>query len=56
MIKIIDAKFKKDLVQYQDAVLELPHIIGEQKLKINATLRSVISELDNESGMEISNG
>ncbi len=56
IIKIVDAKFKKDLVQYQDAVLELPHIIGEQKLKINATLKSVITQLDNESDMEISNG
>ncbi|MCJ7765731.1 MAG: hypothetical protein MUP09_07305, partial [Thiovulaceae bacterium] len=44
-IKILDPKFKKELRHYQEAVLELPHIIGEQKLKINATLKEVISEL-----------
>ncbi len=56
VIKVVDAKFKKDLVQYQEAVLELPHIIGEQKLQINSTLKSVIEELDNESDMDIENG
>ncbi len=55
VITIVDAKFKEDLVQYQDAVLELPHIIGEQKLKINTTLKSVITALDNESDMEVKN-
>jgi hypothetical protein len=52
-IKILDPKFKKDLSRYQEEVLELPHIIGEQKLKINATLKEVIAELGNESGMGI---
>ncbi len=54
-IKIVDAKFKKDLIPYQDAVLELPHIIGEQKLKINATLKTVITELDSESNLDLDN-
>jgi len=52
-IKILDPKFKKELSRYQEEVLELPHIIGEQKLKINATLKEVIAELGNESGMGI---
>ncbi len=56
VIEIVDAKFKNGLVKYQDEVLELPHIIGEQKLKINATLKSVISALDNESDMEVKHG
>ncbi len=53
-IKILDPKFKKELSQYQEAVLELPHIIGEQKLKINATLKEVISELGEKSETETS--
>ncbi len=56
IIKIVDEKFKEGLVQYQEAVLELPHIIGEQKLKINATLKSVIAALDNESDMDGQHG
>ena len=52
VIRILDPKFKKELSQYQEAVLELPHIIGEQKLKINATLKAVISELGEKSEME----
>jgi len=55
-IVIVDDQFKSDLQGYQKAVLELPHIIGEQKLKINATLKSVIAELGSESDMELSNG
>ena len=51
-IIIIDRQFKEDLVQYQKEVLELPHIIGEQKLKINATLKSVIAELGSESDLD----
>jgi len=51
-IKILDPRFKKELSRYQDEIQELPHIIGEQKLKINATLKEVISELgeDSETG------
>lgn len=56
LIEIVDEKFKDDLVKYQEAVLELPHIIGEQKLKINATLKSVIEALDNESDMDGQHG
>ncbi len=56
LIEIVDEKFKEDLVKYQEAVLELPHIIGEQKLKINATLKSVIEALDNESDMDGQHG
>jgi len=56
VIQIADNDFKKELQQYQNAVLELPHIIGEQKLKINTTLKSVIAELGSESDMEINNG
>ena len=55
-IEIVDDQFKKDLQEYQKAVLELPHIIGEQKLKINTTLKSVIAELGSESDMELNNG
>ena len=55
-IKIVDDAFKESLVQYQEAVLELPHIIGEQKLKINATLKSVIAELGSESDMDLNHG
>jgi hypothetical protein len=43
------------LSHYQEAILELPHIIGEQKLKINATLKEVISELGEKSETETSN-
>jgi len=55
-IVIVDAQFKSELQEYQKAVLELPHIIGEQKLKINATLKSVIADLGSESDMELKNG
>lgn len=55
-IVIVDDAFKKELQEYQKAVLELPHIIGEQKLKINTTLKSVIAELGSESDMELNNG
>lgn len=55
-IQIVDAKFKEALAEYQKEVLELPHIIGEQKLKINATLKSVIAELGSESDMDLKNG
>ena len=55
-IIIVDEAFKQELQGYQKAVLELPHIIGEQKLKINATLKSVIAELGSESDMDINNG
>jgi hypothetical protein len=54
-IKILDPKFKKDLVRYQEEVQELPHIIGEQKLKINATLKEVITELGENSEMGTAN-
>ena len=56
VITIVDARFKESLIKYQDEVLELPHIIGEQKLKINATLREVIAALDSQSDMDGSNG
>ena len=56
VIVIVDDKFKNDLVQYQTAVLELPHIIGEQKLKINSTLRDVITALENESETDEKHG
>ncbi len=56
MITIVDETFKEGLVKYQEAVLELPHILGEQKLKINATLKTVIAALDSESEMEMHNG
>ena len=56
VIEIVDENFKRELQEYQKAVLELPHIIGEQKLKINATLKSVIAELGSESDMDINNG
>ena len=56
VIKIVDETFKNDLREYQTAVLELPHIIGEQKLKINSTLRDVITALDNESEVDKKNG
>jgi len=56
VIKIVDETFKNDLREYQTAVLELPHIIGEQKLKINSTLRDVITALDNESEVDEKNG
>ena len=55
-IEIVDLNFKEELQTYQKQVLELPHIIGEQKLKINATLKSVIAELGSESDMELNNG
>ena len=55
-IIIVDDRFKEELKGYQSAVLELPHIIGEQKLKINATLKSVIAELGSESDMDLNNG
>ena len=55
-IVIVDEQFKRELQEYQKSVLELPHIIGEQKLNINKTLRSVITELGSESDMELSNG
>ena len=55
-IIIVDDRFKEELKGYQSAVLELPHIIGEQKLKINATLKSVIAELGSESDMDLKNG
>ena len=54
-IEIVDKQFKEDLQGYQKAILELPHIIGEQKLKINKTLKSVIAELGSESDMELNN-
>ena len=54
-IRILDPKFKKDLVRYQEEVQELPHIIGEQKLKINATLKEVIAELGENSEMGTAN-
>ena len=56
VIEIVDDNFKRELQEYQKAVLELPHIIGEQKLKINTTLKSVIAELGSESDMDINNG
>jgi len=55
-ITIVDNEFKIELKQYQSSVLELPHILGEQKLKINTTLRSVIAELDSESEMDLKHG
>ena len=55
-ITIVDSEFKVQLKEYQAAVLELPHILGEQKLKINTTLRSVIAELDSESEMDLKHG
>ena len=55
-IEIVDNEFKMQLKEYQSSVLELPHILGEQKLNINKTLRSVISELDNASEAELGNG
>jgi len=55
-IEIVDDQFKKELQEYQKEVLELPHIIGEQKLKINTTLKSVIAELGSESDMDLNNG
>ena len=55
-IVIVDEAFKQDLQGYQKAVLELPHIIGEQKLNINKTLKSVIAELGSESDMDLNNG
>lgn len=48
-IKILEPRFKKELARYQEEIQELPHIIGEQKLKINATLKEVIEELGEKS-------